>query len=189
MAWKILEYRLTSDCPMIPHNGQTADPLNPYAIAIKKISGKRLKTQADHEEMARLEFEAALYMSATGPFIPAANIDSMLLAAAKKGREGPVAKAGAFCAEGSSLEYTGPRDFSGLWADYTFRHVAIVRVGQARIPRHRPVFTEWAAIVKMNIEPTLVDESQIDRWFDIAGTQIGQGDWRPQYGRFTATRI
>jgi len=67
--------------------------------------------------------------------------------------------------------------------------VAIVRVGMARVARTRPVFREWSANVRLHIEPTLVNVARVDEWMRVAGTQIGIGDWRPQYGRFTAERL
>ena len=189
MAWQTVKYRLTSDCPMLVHNGQTADPLNKWAKAMKAVSSKRKKTDADYEELARLEFMAGLYMGKDGPVIPAANIDSMIINAAKKDREGPLAKSGAFCLSDASLEYDGPRTADELWKIEEFRHVAIVRVQTARVARTRPVFNEWAATVTMQIEDSVVNVAQVDRWFHIAGTQVGQGDWRPQHGRFTAQRL
>jgi hypothetical protein len=94
-----------------------------------------------------------------------------------------------FCLKSASLEYDGPRDPEGLWAAETFRHVAIVRVQMARVARTRPVFNEWAADVSLNIEDSLVNPAQVDAWMNVAGSQVGLGDWRPQHGRFTALRL
>lgn len=189
MAWQTITYRLTSDCPMLMHNGQTADPLNHWSKSMKAVSGKRKKTDADYEELARIEFMAALYIDKTGPIIPSANIDSMLVNAAKKLREGPLVKSGVFCLKNASLQYDGPRDPDGLWKAETFRHVAIVRVQTARVARTRPIFNEWAADVVLNIEDSLVNVAQVDTWMNVAGSQIGLGDWRPQHGRFSAMRV
>ena len=187
--WNTLVYRLTSDCPMIVHNGQTADPLNKWAKAMKVVSGKRSKTDSDYLELARLEFFAGLYLGPSGPVIPARNIDSLLLSAAKKLREGPLAKSGVFCQKDAVMEYDGPRTAEELWADERFRHVAIVRVQTARIARTRPVFESWAATVAVQYEDSIVNAAQVDRWMQIAGPQCGLGDWRPQHGRFSATRV
>lgn len=189
MAWQTITYRLTSDCPMLMHNGQTADPLNHWSKSMKKVSGKRKKTDADYEELAKLEFFAALYISKDGPFIPLANIDAMIVNAAKKLREGPTAKAGVFCLQDAPLEYEGPRTPEKLWEAGTFRDVAIVRVQSARVARTRPRFDEWSAVVTLNIEDSIVNVAQVDAWMNIAGQQIGLGDWRPQHGRFTALRL
>lgn len=187
--WKVLTYKLQSDSPMLMHSGQTADPLNKWAKMLKEISGKRNKTDADYEQMAKIEFFAGLYMGENGPVIPAPNIDAMLIGAAKKLREGPVAKSGVFCVQSAPLQYVGPRNADDLWADERFRHVAIVRVQTSRIARTRPIFNEWTATVAVQYEDSIVNAAQVDRWMQIAGSQCGLGDWRPQYGRFSVERV
>lgn len=189
MAWETLRYTLTSSAPLLMHNGQTANPLNRFAQELKKVSGKRNKTDADHMRMAEIEFMAGLYMGEDGPVIPAYVVDSMLVGAAKKSKEGPLAKSSVFCLEHARLEYDGPRTADALWEDERFRHVALVRVGTARIARTRPVFNEWACTVAISVETGLVNPGRVDEWMLVAGTQIGIGDWRPQHGRFTVKRL
>jgi uncharacterized heparinase superfamily protein len=53
----------------------------------------------------------------------------------------------------------------------------------------RPIFQEWTADVRLNVEDGTVNLARVDEWMRIAGTQIGVGDWRPQYGRFTVERL
>jgi hypothetical protein len=189
MAWKEVTYRLTSSAPLLMHNGQTADPLNKWAKTLKQVTSKRVKTDADHEEMARIEFLASLYMGQDGPVLPPNMIDAMVVNAAKKSKEGPIAKSGCFCLNVTRLNYDGPRKADDLWADESFRFSAIVRVGTARVPRMRPIFQEWTADVRLNVEDGTVNLARVDEWMRIAGTQIGVGDWRPQYGRFTVERL
>ena len=189
MAWQAVEYRLKSSAPLIMHNGQTADPTNRWAKLLKQISSKRKKTDADFEEMARIEFLAALYMGPEGPIIPTKVIDGLVLRAAQKSKEGPIAKSACFCLEHARLEYEGPRTADDLWANEGFRFSALVRVQSARVMRMRPIFNEWSATIRLNFEDTLVDLSRIDEWMRVAGTQIGIGDWRPQNGRFTVERL
>ncbi len=53
----------------------------------------------------------------------------------------------------------------------------------------RPIFNDWSAILTLQYEDTLVNLARVDAWLDAAGTQVGIGDWRPQYGRFTVARL
>lgn len=156
---------------------------------MKQISSKRVKTDADHEELSRLEFLSSLYLAADGPIIPAANIDAMLLAAAKKSKEGQICKSAVFCTKHVSLEYNGPRSADELWSDDSFRHMALVRVGSARIVRTRPLFEQWSAQTTINVENTIVNPQRIVDWMNVAGSIIGLGDWRPQHGRFEAKSL
>ena len=189
MAWQTLKYKLTSSADLIMHNGRMANPTDKFAKLMKQISSKRAKTDADFEEMARIEFLASLYMAADGPILPSYVLDATLINGAKKSKEGMSAKAGAFCLEHARLEYDGPRTADELWADERFRHVALVRVGTAKVVRTRPVFNEWSAVVSVNIETGIVNPARVDDWWAAAGTQVGLCDWRPQHGRFTAVRI
>lgn len=156
---------------------------------MKQISGKRQKTDADHLEMARIEFLASLYLSADGPIIPASNIDAMLVNAAKKSKEGQSAKSAVFCIKHAQMIYDGPRSADELWEDERFRDRSPVRVQNARVMRTRPKFDQWSAVVELSYEPTLINVARIDDWMLVAGTQIGLGDWRPQHGRFDAERV
>jgi hypothetical protein len=189
MAWVTAQYKLISTAPLLMHNGQIANPLNKWAKKMKQVTSKRVKTDADHEELARLEFLASLYMIESGPVIPAEMVDATLINAAKKSKEGMSAKSALFCAEHAPLEYDGPRTADDLWSNEDFRHSAIVRVGTARVVRTRPVFSSWSTVVKINIESSVINPSRIDEWFTIAGTLVGFGDWRPRHGRFDALRI
>jgi hypothetical protein len=189
MAWKTLKYKWISSAPLIMHSGVMADPTNKWTKLIKQISSKRQKTDADYEEMARLEFMAALYLDENGPIIPTFVIESVVINGAKKSKEGQTAKSGCFCPEHARLEYDGPRKPEELWADERFRFSAIVRVGTARVARMRPIFKEWSAVITLSAEDTMVNPSRVYEWLTAAGTQVGVGDWRPQNGRFTVEKI
>jgi hypothetical protein len=139
--------------------------------------------------MARLEFLAGLYLNEEGPILPAHVIDSVIVNGAKKSKEGQTAKSGCFCLEHAKLEYDGPRTANELLADDNFRFSALVRVKMSRVSRMRPIFKEWSTIITLHMEDTLVNPSQVDKWLNDAGTQVGICDWRPQYGRFTVERL
>lgn len=189
MAWQTLKYQLSSSAPLIMHNGQMADPMNKWSIALKKITSKKVKTDADHEEIARIKFLASLYLSPDGPILPSYVIEATLINAAKKTKEGQTAKSAFFCPTHATLEYDGPRDANSLWADEQFRFFALVVVNRARVPNMRPVFNNWTCTVEVSVENTLANPSRVDEWMNVAGTQVGMCDWRPRYGRFTAQRL
>jgi hypothetical protein len=191
MAWKEVSYRLTGLTPgLIPHSNQTANPLNANARALKLITAKAKKTEADYIEMAHIEFTAALYMDKElGPHIPAENLEAMIQRAAMKVREGPAAKSGMFCLHKTALEYDGPRTPEELWNLEQFRFMRIVKSGGrtgGSVMRCRPIFESWACTATITIDDEIADPKRLAVWMDIAGCQIGLCDWRPRYGRFTA---
>lgn len=170
------------------HNGQLANPMNSYAKGIKKISAKRSKTDADYEEMARLEFLGGLYLdSKNEPCIPAKVIRGVLVGkggAARSQKRGKDANRSIFVLQDFPLEYEGPRSPDELWEDESFRFQELVKIQSSRILRTRPIFRDWILAATIEYDETLIDESDVCEWMKIAGT-IGIGDWRGVYGRFT----
>lgn len=59
---KTYKVTLIGEAPIMLNNDQTADPLNHIAKAIKKISNKNKKTEADHLELSKLEWFGGLYL-------------------------------------------------------------------------------------------------------------------------------
>lgn len=166
------------------HNGQTADPLNKFSKAMKLISGKRNKTEADYEEMAKIELLASLYMGQDGPVLPASNIEAMLIAAAKKFKEGNQAKAGMYVKDNPVLIYDGPKDPEALFKDEEFRDTRAVAIQRNRVMRTRAIFHEWEADVTVVYEDTVINESRVSEWVKTAGNIIGLCEMRPRYGRY-----
>jgi len=190
MAWKTLTYLITGDAPLIMHNGALANPLSAASKQLKQVSSKKKKTDADFERMAEIEFKAGLYMDDdSGPVIPGENIEATLYSAAKITKEGKIAKSACFVPKHAVLHYDGPRDADGLWQEEEFRNCVGVKVGMSRIMRTRPIFKDWSAVIEVEYEDSIVNEEQVDRWVNAAGTQIGLCDWRPRCGRFTAEKV
>jgi hypothetical protein len=170
--------------PLIMHNGQLADPLNPLAKAMKQLSGKRDKTDADLAELARLEWYGSLYLEDGAPCMPGEVLEAHLIESAKKRKKGPQAKAGIYCDGNSPLLYEGPRDPEALWAHPEFRLTVGARVQRNRVMRTRPIFREWALRVQIAFNDTLLNTADTHEFLRLGGEHIGLGDWRPKFGRF-----
>lgn len=189
MAYLSQSYRITSVAPLFMHNGQTRDPLNPFAKAMKKVSSKRNKTDADYEEMAHIEWTASLYLLNGEPCLPGENWETVLLEAGRKRKLGKQVQAGLFCPNASPLEYKGPRTVDELWADDRFRRTDPVRVQRNAVMRTRAYFTEWACTVEVNYDPQMIDLAQLTQLMVIGGESVGVGDWRPKFGRFNVMPV
>jgi hypothetical protein len=191
MAWKTAQFRLTGVSPLIMHNGELANPLNPIVKEQKKISGKRGKTEADLEELARLEFIGGLYYSDNpGVILPAEVLEATINGGARKFKEGMSAKAGLVVMEHAKLEFLDngltPQE---LWEKEQYRFQKMVTVARARILRTRPIFDNWSADIEVTYEDTVCDTSQVYKWLKKAGEIVGLCDWRPRYGRFTVEAL
>jgi hypothetical protein len=187
---KMMSYRLVGVAPLLQHNGQLADPLNQWAKALKKITGKAKKTEADHEELARLEWMGGLYLYKGAPCIPGIAYQATLINAAKSLKKGAKAKAGLVCEDNFPLQYDGPADPMMLWADERFRDRTSMCVGgKNRVMRTRPRFETWSADITVAFNDELLNPDDIHDFIRIGGDQIGLLEGRPRYGRYQATKL
>ena len=170
------------------HNGHLADPMSPATRALKEVTARRKKTDEDHAEVRKLEWLGSLYLSAKGlPCMPVENVLSLVIAGAKKDKNGGEAKSGVMPEVGFEyfdLVYDGPKDLEALYNDPRFVDCRAAKVGTARIMRTRPVFRNWSISVKLCYNPDVIDERTIRQALEIAGERVGLGDYRPRFGRF-----
>jgi hypothetical protein len=191
MSWKPLRLRFVGCRPLIMHNGRLCDPMDEFTKAIQKTTKKRHKTDADHEQIAMLEFLGSLWVAGNPlcPVVPSESIHACLIEGAKKVKSGPAAKAGLLCDQHAVLEYDGPRDPHELWKETRFRLRTRCKVKQSRVVRTRPIFWHWTATVAVEYEDSLLDADQVIEFASRAGFEVGIGDWRPRYGRFHVEEI
>jgi len=180
------QYSVSVHVPsLIMHSGQTADPLNRFAKAMKAISGKRGKTDADHEALARLEYEAGLYLNGQGQvIIPGRVIESVVAEGAKKTKEGKIALSSTFVDDDPVISYDGGPLTVEQLIDSDYHRLAVpVRVGMAKVVRTRPHFHNVRFTFHVSLETSLANESQLLRWITDGLNQVGLCDWRPRHGR------
>jgi hypothetical protein len=185
--------------PLILHNGQSADPLNPYAKELKRLSKKRTKTDDDHKAIADLEWEAGLYWEdEIGVYMPSDNIFTAFQEACKKVKLGRQSIAAFVDHElGVSLEFDGNGRMEEMRKDPRFIFRKPVTIGQSRVMRTRPrIPTGWKATIRFLLDGNLMDQEQFEEVMHICGNIIGWGDYRPSapkkpgpYGRFQVLRI
>lgn len=183
------KYQLTGVSPLLQHNGQLADPLNPFARALKEVTGKRNKTDADHEEAAKLEWFGGLYTENGRVVIPGICATATMINAAKKRKKGVQAKAGLLCESNFLVEYDGPEDLELLWLDERFRDRTLMRVSQSGVMRTRPKFMPWSTIIVVSYNDQMLNPKEIDLIVEIGGEQVGLCEGRPRFGRYVAQKL
>lgn len=187
----MIDFSITIDgtAGLLMHSSRLSNPLDPATKAIKKYTGKRTKTDEDHEMIARLEHAGSLYIDTDiGPYVPGENIARALVDGAKLTKQGIKVTRGVFIATDiNPLSYDGPRTIDSLWSDARFRHMASVKIGTSRTMRCRPLFQSWRVQAEGILDPTVLELDDLTTIATNAGQMIGLGDWRPRYGRFTAT--
>jgi hypothetical protein len=184
-----IRVRMVGVAPLLMHSGALADPLDERSINLAAVTSKRMKTRADHEEISRLEWSGGLWLHDKRPCLPASAVKAAVVDAARTRKKGKAATAGLWIDGPTMLSYDGPSDILSLWEDPKFRLRTGVRVRDVTTMRTRGRFPEWSGDVTAKFLTTVLNKSEVIEFFQIAGCLVGIGDWRPEYGRFTAVQI
>lgn len=183
--------------PLVVHNIRLSNPLDEYTKAIKAITSKRKKTEDDILGMVQKEWEGGLYWAPElGPYLPVTYPTRCLRDAGAITRDRPTVSRGVtiMAEDGSEripIEYDGPRDIDGLWADDEYRLIVMVRVNSSRTLRSRPRFpVPWCIRFHASIDTEIIDPRTFEDICHRAGRNIGIGE--NPYGmraRFDATVV
>ena len=152
---------------------------------LKQISAKRGKTDADFEEMARIEWYASLYTFKERLIIPSHVLEASFIGGARKLKLGKQAQAGLFVENHAQLAFDG----DNLTIDQLFerdenRFTVPVRVQSSRIMRTRCIVEAWETDIVVVYEDTTLNRQVVLDAINACGEQVGLCDWRPKYGRF-----
>lgn len=185
--------KITGIRPLIMHNGRLADPLDPASRRLAEFTGKRKKTQEDHEGMAEAEWDGGLYTANGRVVIPGDVLDSCMRDGGKAARKGKAIVAGVSIVESEAiLDYDGPTDYNKLYeitlpdGRRKFSDRRGVGIQKARIMRTRPRFNEWSATFHVErYDFAEVSASDIKKALDTAGVAVGLLEHRPKFGLFT----
>lgn len=185
---KTFEITLNHVSPLLMHSTKGANPLDPIAKELKKITSKRSKTDEDHLAMAELDYKlGAYYDEEVGFYLPAEMLEACIREGAKANKNGQKAKIAIFVNEEKvKLIHDGPQTLEEAYKESDMKDVRIVTVNNSKILRCRPRFNRWAVKFTVELDDTIMAVDDFIQAVDIAGKQKGLGDYRPRYGRFVA---
>lgn len=189
MSLETIRLRLTGQRRLVMHSGRLADPIDPVARNLARLTSKRMKTEADHEEISRLEWHGGLWLADGLPCIPREALMATFVAGAKTRRRGDPAKVGLIIEDHAPLKYDGPADLDELWKDKRFVLRVGVKLKGARCMRTRPCFDDWSVDFTARYFTNLFSRQQILELYAVAGFEKGIGDWRPQHGNYSVTAL
>lgn len=180
---KDLRIKFTGATPLLLHNGRLADPTYEFTKALKKISGKRKKTDADFEEMARIEWYGGLYLNDQGQIIvPSEMVEAAMKEAAKRDKKGKAVDRALVCLQTSPLDYGTSKTLDEMWADPKFRLTCGVKIKQNRVMRTRPKFDSWSFEAYFRYDEYVLEQGDLESFAKNATF----GDWRPRFGQTRA---
>jgi hypothetical protein len=202
-----IKVRAEGKVPLLMHSNQMANPLNVYSRAIKPITGKRKKTDADHLEISRIEWEAGLYFDNEGNVcLPAEVIEATLRNAARKTKCGKLIEEGVrvdenFCkfeypengyrrkAVPKTSDDLPSKELNKMYEKHSDCRLAKVKGSGGTVLRTRPRFDKWAVEFTLMFDENIISERTLAEVIQVAGERIGFCDYRPRYGLFNAKII
>lgn len=190
--------RLKGTTPLLIHNNRAANPLNDYSKAMKSLTAKRNKTDKDYEYIARVEWEAGLYLHDGIVAIPARVVEKTFLNGAKKIKLGTKYSSGAMLRDdylplmyaGAKIKIDGDyqKEIPNLALDpfyETHKNQEMVRVGKNQVLRTRPIFHDWSLDVAVFYDEGQLNRRAVKEIMEAAGSFVGMCEQRPRMGRFS----
>lgn len=171
-------------------NSAEADRDSELFRAYTLLGQKKGKTLDDEARLRELEWELRIYLDADlGPYVPGRMVKAVLCAAAGKFKKGAtLGRSLITVLYRIPLEYDGPRDQAGLWAD-GYRYTTMVKnagFNAGRVMRCRPMFPKWAVSAEIAFDPEEIDPDTLGLIVERS-QRYGLGDYRPEFGAFSAT--
>lgn len=185
------KFALKGISPLLMHNSQLADPINPFIVKMRTVHNKMAKkrTDADYENLRRWEWEGGLYLDADRRIvIPSNNIEALLVDSFAAERKRGAAQSGILCeADAFPLQYDGPKDIDALYQKREFVFRCPAKNGTSTVMRTRPRFNTWSLEGEITVVTEVVNPGEVRERMEYGGRRLGIGDWTPKHGRFTLT--
>lgn len=183
-----LTLHLTGVAPLLMHGPRTVNPLDEMTKEIKRYTGKRKKTDEDHQTIARLEWEAGLYWEdGIGPYIPSENVLKCMRDAGALAKQGSAVVRAVVAAEQffplKGARWSASHTVQQLW-DANLKDYRRVGNQKNSVMRCRPLFPDWSLDVPLIVETSILDRDDVITIAERAGLMMGLGDFRPRFGRF-----
>lgn len=180
---------LVGETPLLMSSGEVDRESELYR-EYRALSKARAKTIEQEAQLRELEWHTRIYFDEEiGPYLPGKNIKELLRSAATKWKLGESVRRSLVVPDYRiALQYEGPRDLKGLWAD-GFRYTTMVAnagAGSGRVERTRPCFDNWSLQCEIAFDTDELDE---DSFIAIIqrSQKYGLGDYRPEFGAFVAS--
>jgi hypothetical protein len=185
---RILKVRNKGLTPLVIQSPRGVNRLDPLVQKLAALTAMTKRPDEIEMEIQRIKYELALYYDdQLGPYIPAEMPEANIYATARMEKAGTKAERAMQVATIKiPILYDGPRKLEDLLATPLFHDVRSVVKSRRRVMEDRPIFPEWHLSYELMLEENLLNLDQAKR-FIVNGGDLGYGNMRPRYGRFTAT--
>ena len=156
---------------LVMHNGRLADPLDPLAIELSRLTDKRNRTEEEEREISDFEWFAGLCFAEGPRHLPPGREHRPLPARRGDGMEagrGRVRLRARRHGSRSPVRTTGlPMRKLQKLPEYQARKT--VKIGRNRTPRTRPIFRTWSMSLDIDLDDADLNLSDFERIVERAG--------------------
>lgn len=200
---KQVKLHIKGETQLMLNNPQSVNPLNRFTKALKPLTSKRVKTDDDQLDIARLKFFASLYTDKpieldgkwkgeAGHYIlPAEHFAKSFSEAAKENRLGQKFIRSVFIYADSILDFPNndksPKELWNIGEPYV--DTRAVGIKNVKIITTRALIPDWECDVVVNFDEGQLNKKEILQAVEIAGLRYGVGTYRQRFGKFTAKEI
>ena len=189
---------IKGESPLLMSNAVTGlDTRSPDNIEKSELTRKKSsnRTAVEDARIRELETKIGLWLDDEGsPTIPPKAFRTLLEKSARKLKQGGDVREG--CVVEETLDFTYDTEKTGETISEIMKKgqfVTDVVVNNSRVLKARPIFYDWSAKFKIDVDDQLIDKAKLTSWLDIGGRRLGIGSWRPEksgiFGRFSTVSI
>lgn len=174
---------------LLTHNERLANKEDPLARELAALTKIRAKTDEILQQISRIELLGSLYETDDGLVgLPTWNVFRSIQDGARLFKLGKQVERGLFVAGADvvPIRHDGPIKPSDMYDAGCFDSRS-VKVGQQKVTRTRPMFRNWTVTTSFILDGEALRADELDMVIEAAGRSIGVGDYRPRFGRYTAT--
>ena len=207
MSFCYFQATLTGTSGLLLSNNICSDPLSEASKLKKHFISKRVKVDADHLNLRKLDWVASGYWSNEGTvsidepsnsividgtsdlYMPSQNFARCLRNGATAFKLGKEVTRALIVNNQATIEYDGPRDAVEMLQHKRFINISpVVRQKQTNWVT-RLVIPSWSCTFNITIDDDRIPVEDLERILKAAGGFEGLGTWRPRYGRFTSELV
>lgn len=192
---KTIKVKIEGMVPLLLHNPRLANPLDPEAKRHKEVSGKRKKTDEDHEWLLNHNWEFAFYLNKEDQLIiPSHMLEACIVNGAKDFKMGNQFKSTFMVLSDALLVdprtdkvYTMKQMFAGK---QKFMDVRPVKLQQkTTLMAARPILEHWCLEFEASYMEEKLNHQDVMQAIENGGKYKSIGDYRPKFGRFQVTDV
>lgn len=191
-----VKVRLVGNGALLMHDNRGANPLSKEAKGMKGLQSKKKKTDSDYAFLARMDWEAGLYLHDGIVVLPGQNLEKSLIEGARKSKNGKQFEGGVLLEEDyCPLDYNGAKiktsnrngefpdpQLDKFYAEHSWQEM--VKVSRNQVLRTRPIFYGWSCEATILFNDDILNKEVLLDCIRDAGNLVGLCEKRPRLGRF-----